>query len=210
MSTLEVIGSLLTAVGTIAVAVLAIWGDWFRAIFAPAKLAIEPHNLVGDLTTFSDPPGLVFTGSRRVYFYHLKVVNRRPWVNPKNCRVLLKSISKRGPDGEFHPIPMSVPLQFTWAPAESTPTVVNIGDEAIFDFGRLTEHNPRFVPSLYSFSNNFLGIVGANEAIRYSLQVVSDTYISNIFQVFEVAWDGKWDEHVDKMKMHLVIKEIAG
>ena len=65
------------------------------------------------------------------------------------------------------------------------------------------------MPSLYSYPNNFLGIVGPNEAIRYSLQVVSDIYISSKYQVFEVAWDGVWDEHIDKMAIHLNIKEVT-
>jgi hypothetical protein len=111
------------AIGTVAVAILAIWGDWFRARFAPALLVLEPHNLTGDLTQFNPIPGITMTGPRRVYFYHLKVVNKRRWISPKNCRVLLKSMSKRGPDGDFRPIPMPVPLQFVWAPAEITPAL---------------------------------------------------------------------------------------
>lgn len=208
MQLLELIGSILTAIGTVVVAVLAIWGDWFRARFAPAKLVIEPHNLQGDLTTFSNPPGITLPGSRRVYFYHLKVVNHRRWVNPRNCRVLLKAISKRGPDGEYHPLAMSVPLQFVWSPSEVTPPVITIEDEHVFDFGSISEVGTKFVPSLYSTSNNFLGFVEKNESIRYSLQIVSDGFISDGYQVFEVSWDGNWDGDKEKMQQHLRIKEI--
>ena len=41
-----------TAFGTIAVAVTAIWGGWFRSKLAPAKLALVEHTPEGDPTTF--------------------------------------------------------------------------------------------------------------------------------------------------------------
>ena len=40
----------LTAFGTIAVAVAAIWGDWFRSVLAPARLTLIGHTLEGDPT----------------------------------------------------------------------------------------------------------------------------------------------------------------
>lgn len=132
---IEIIIAALTAIGTLAVAVLAIWGDWFRAKFAPGKLTIEIHNHAGDLTHLTLPNG----GLMHTYFFHLKIVNKRHWISPKNCRVLLQAMSKRGPDNEFHPIPMAVPLQFVWAPAEITPPVVTIHHKQIIDFGIMTE-----------------------------------------------------------------------
>ena len=117
-------------------------------------------------------------------------------------------MSKRGPDGIFHPLPMSVPSQIVWAPAEITPPVISIDDMHILDFGRLPEANPVFSPVLYSYANNFMGQVGPNEAIRYSLQIVSDKFISKNYQVFEVAWDGNWGDSKEKMKNHLTIREI--
>jgi hypothetical protein len=200
----------LTAIGTIAVAVLAIWGDWFKARFAPAKLKIVRDEPLGDLTHLSDERGAPLPAPNRLYFYHLKVVNKRRWVSPKNCRVLLKTMSIRGPDGIFHPIPMAVPLHFVWAPAEITPALVAIEDEQVFDFGLVTEKAKVFIPRLYSMSNNFQGIVAVNQAIRYSLQIVSDTYVSPRYQVFEVAFDGVWTPDRLEMQNHLRIREIEG
>jgi len=201
---IEIIVAALTAIGTLAVAVLAIWGDWFRAKFAPGKLAIEIHNLTGDLTHLKLPNG----GLMHTYFFHLKIVNKRHWISPKNCRVLLQAMSKRGPDNEFHPIPMAVPLQFVWAPAEITPPVVTIHHKQILDFGIMTEGEQKFVPKLYSYSNNFRGVIAAGEAIRYSLEIVSDAYVSEKYQVFEVAFDGVWSANPTEMQNHLRIREI--
>lgn len=201
----------LAALGTIAVAILAIWGDWWRARCAPAKLVLAPHNnLTGSLTTIGEPmPGGGFRNVRNAYFFHLKVVNEKPWIVPRNCRVLLKAMSQRGPDGDFRPIPMAVPLQYVWAPSETTPPVLSVEDEQALDFGRLIEGEDAFRPVLYSRTNNFQGDVKAKEAMRYSLQIVSDKFVAQQYQVFEVAWDGVWSNNPEQMRtQHLVIKEI--
>lgn len=199
----------LTAVGTILVAVLAIWGDWIRYKLLPAKLTIELHNVVGDLTLITRPFINPAPPPSRVYFYHLKVVNKRRWVSPQNCRVLLKAISKRGPNGIFYPVSMSVPLQFVWAPSEITPPVITIEKEQILDLGMAVEGTGTFVPRLYSVSHNFAGNVGAGEAVRYSLEIVSSSFVSKKYQVIEVAYDGKWSDDRNEMQAHLRIREIA-
>ena len=188
------------AFGTVAVAVLAIWGEWFRSILAPPKLTILPHTLEGDPTISSN--------GVRLMFYHLRVVNERRWLPARNCRVLLKSVSRRGPDGLFHPAAMAVPLQFVWAPAEITPPVITLVNEQILDFGFVPENTDRFAPSLYSYSNNFQGYVGPSEAVRFHLQIEATNFSSDRYQVFEVAWDGRWSHEPQIVAQHLRIREV--
>lgn len=197
----------LTAAGTIAVAILAIWGDWFRHIFAPRKLKLVLRDPKGDLTNFS-VPGIVVTGPTRIYYYHLVAINERRWLTPKNCRVVLKAVHKRGPDGHFHQLALAIPLLYVWAPAEFTPPVITIEDEAPLDFGSLPEAGSRFAPRFYGTPNNFEGTVAKDEVLRYSLQVVADGFVSKQYQVFEVAWNGNWDADREKMSRNLVIREI--
>jgi hypothetical protein len=115
------------AFGTVAVAVLAIWGDWLRSKLAPLSLILVEHTPRGD-------PALFATGTR-VMFYHLKVVNRRRWLPAQNCRVMLMGFSRRDPSGMFQPLSLSVPQQFVWAPAESTPPSITLLKEQVLDFG---------------------------------------------------------------------------
>lgn len=190
----------LIALGTIAVAIIAIWGDFIRSKFAPPKLAIQPHNLRGTVTRYTNGP--------RVLYYHLKLFNLRPWLSCKNCRVLLKAIYRRGPDNQFSPLSVPVPPQFVWAPAEFTPTVITITREHIIDFGALAEGSDSFRPVLYFYPNDFQGFVHANEAVRYSLEILADGYASARYQVFEVAWDGNWTDNLDDMSRSLTIREI--
>jgi len=189
------------AFGTIAVALLAIWGDWIRSKLAPAKLVIQLHTPEGDPTT--DVNG------SRLMFYHMKVVNQRPWLPALNCRVLLRGLTKRGPDSFFHPVPMAVPTQFVWAPAEITPPVITVVREQILDFGIVGEGQAMFVPRLYSVANNFQGLVGANEAVRFQLQIEASNFSASTYQVFEVAWDGQWSFAPATMAQHLRIREIG-
>lgn len=196
---------ILGVVGPLMIAAAAIWGNWLRAKLAPAKLIIEPHNLRGDPTIFGDSKSGQTT---RVMFFHLKVVNKRPWLNVDNCRVLLKGLSRRGPDGGFYPVPMSIPIQFVWAPAEITPPVVTVVKDQIIDLGFITEGNDKFFPRLFTYPNNFQGFVGKDEAVRYHMEIEGTNFASSRYQVFEVAWDGIWDYEPEKMQHHIRINEI--
>ncbi len=197
----------LVAVGTLAVAILAIWGARIRSVLAPPMLVIEPHNLSGDPTELrrvDQPQGQ----GNRVLYFHLKVVNKRPWLPVENCSVFLRGLSRRGPDGMFHPVQMHVPLQYVWAPAEITPPTVTLTKEQVLDFGHLIEGADKFVPVLYSYSHNFQGTVGRGEALRYQLEVRGSNFSSKRYQVFEVAWDGNWSYIPTDMEQHLRIREI--
>ena len=191
---------LLTAIGTIAVAVIAIWGDWIKTKLTPPRLKIIVLNTRGELTKFSN--------GTRVIFYHLKVINSRPWTIAKNCKVLLKAISKELPSGQFQNQPLNTNPSFIWTPAEITPQAINLAKEQAFDFGFLQENDQEFRPVINITPNNFQGFVKANQKIRFSLQTYADNYISEKYQVFEVAWNGNWSDNMDTMAQNLTIREI--
>src|SRR4051812_15259495 len=106
------------AVGTIAVAVLAIWGDQLKAILVPHRLQLLPHNLRGQPTKFQN--------GKRVIYYHLQVKNGRRFRTAHKVRVMLVGYARRGPSGEYREIPMLVPFQLAWAPQGITPTEATI------------------------------------------------------------------------------------
>jgi hypothetical protein len=194
------------AVGTVAVAVLAIWGDWIRARVAPPKLVLDDHDFVGNLAVIrrKDQSDL------KAIYYHLRVVNRRRWISVEDCVVLLCGVSRRGVDGSFYPLPMTVPAQFMWAPAEFTPTRVTVTKDQILDFGRITEGDTAFRPLLYWQSNSFEGIVEKNQVLRYHLEIRGKNFVSPHYQVFEVSWDGGWSHVPAEMSAkHLHISEVT-
>lgn len=191
---------LITAIGTITVAVIAIWGDWLKAKLTPPKLKIEPLNTRGEITKFSN--------GTRVIFYHFKVVNSRPWIIAKNCKVLLKGIYKELPSGQFQNLPFNTNPSFIWTPAEITPQAINLVKEHAFDFGFLAENSSEFSPVLNVFPNNFQGFVGVGQKVRFSLQPSADNFLTEKYQVFEVAWNGQWTDNLENMIQNITIREI--
>jgi len=197
---IDMIFTALTAVGTLAVAVAAIWGDWLRSWLAAPHVEIELHNPRATLTRFTD--------GRRVIYYHLKATNTRRWAVARNCRVILTTIYLREGDQEFRAAPIPVPPQFVWAPAELTPIVVDLSGEHVIDFGRITEHAGLFEPVLYSYANDFKGLLGPNQAIRYELQAFSGGSPLGPSVIYEVEWNGQWSDSLDTMAQNLAITPI--
>lgn len=190
----------LTAIGTVAVAILAIWGNYFKYRLVPPKIIIKPSNTKGIVTKF--------TNGTRVIYYHLEVHNIRSWSTARSCHVKLRGISRKLTNGDFKNLPLPVTPSFIWAPAELTPPVINLSNEQTLDFGRLVENEDHFSPILNIYANNFDGYVKKNECVRYSLEVVAEGFKTNRLQVFEVAWNGQWSDNLDIMANNLIIKEI--
>jgi hypothetical protein len=205
MSTTDIVNVIINgfiAIGTIFVAILAIWGDSIRAKFNGPKLSLVPHNnLRGSVVSLSNGQPSIF--------YHLKVVNKRSTVNATNCRVLLKRIWRKVPNGEFQEVSLTVPLTFVWAPAESTPPYINLRKEQVLDFGCVIEGQDRFRPVLLSYTNNFQGFVRVGEIVRFGLEIVSDNFVSPHLQVFQIAWNGQWSDNLDVMAQNLQIQEVS-
>jgi hypothetical protein len=204
MSTSECVNTIINgsmAIGTIVVAILAIWGDSIRAKFNGPKLSLVPLNLKGLVVPLSD-------GKLSIY-YHLKVENKRSTINATNCRVNLKKILRKGPNGDFLDERLIVPLTFKWGPSEITPLYVNLRKEQVLDFGIAIQGEDHFRPVLHSYTNNFKGLVRKGEVFRFGLEIVSDNFVSPKLQVFEVAWNGQWSEDLEIMAQNLQIQEIS-
>jgi len=200
MEYLQLAAFFLTALGTIAVAVLAIWGDKVRELLAGPKVSFFLRDQAASFT---------YTGeqNKRAY-WHIDVVNHRKWSPVKKIRLLLTGIEKKGADGALYHQPLPVPVQLTWAHPqfhELSPTIVA---RDVCDLGYLEQGADRFVPSLYIVPNNFKGFVMKGEAVRLALSAYADNYASASALVLEIAWDGEWGEDVTEMRRHLVINQV--
>ena len=174
----------LTAVGTLFVAILAIYGSWFRAKFAAPKMRLVVRDTGGDIRIIARK-----SGSKAIYFC-LHVENRRSWAMAKNCKVILRAVHRRVPIGAFYQEPLTVPLQYQWPPGlYSVCDVQNIKQDAVLDFGRIVEKGVKFEPALRGESNNFNVFAKEKKVVRYSLQIVADNFTSQKFQVFRSGMD---------------------
>jgi hypothetical protein len=198
---LDTLASWFTAIGTVAVAIMAIWGDAIRSRVAGPRLTITLRPR-GDANPRND-------GTRSIY-HHVIVENNHGWSAAEAVRVLVVDIAKRGPDGSFFPQPPITPLQLSWAfPQfqEILPTIPSSGPARTCDLGYLDEGSQRFRLSTYIFPNNFPGAIIAGEAIRVVLIAAAQNGQSRRLHV-EISWDGKWSNDLDEMQRHLVVKEV--
>ena len=124
---LTIIIQAIAAIGTLLIAILALWGGWIKFKFFGPKLAISLYHTEGDLTYITDgTPGR---------YYKLRVSNRRKWAPAKNVRVMLKKVFKPAADGAWSIQPFSGPLQMTWQ--WFPPQYQTIGPDQICTFGNL-------------------------------------------------------------------------
>ena len=189
------------AVGTILVAVSAIWGERLRSWFAGPKLDVK----------LKDPRGYVIrlaNGDRAIY-YHIQVENRRRWAPAKRVRVLCTGVSKRGAGGRFVQQPWIIPLQLTWAFPQFHELLPNIPAEDVCDLGFVNEKRSAFDLSTYVRPNDFSGSISAHEAMRVTLIPSADNFTPKSPYVLEVSWDGKWSDNLEEMRKHLLIEEVA-
>lgn len=201
-SNIEKAASVFTALGTVAVAIIAVWGDWIKSKIASPILELALVNRSDQTTTTA--------GLQRIY-HHILVRNKRRWSPAKNVRVMIRQVSKKGPDGSFFAEHLVLPLQLTWAFPATHELLPTIGPEDKCDLGSLEQAAPGqsglFKLSTYIWPNNFHGVVQANETLRVELIAFSQESESKPLFV-EISWDGKWSSDREEMQRHLVVKEV--
>lgn len=191
------------ALGTVAVAILAIWGDWVRSrrwTFAGPKLEIALHEK-GVVTSGRD-------GTGRDFFRHIKIVNKRQWNTARHVAIMCTAIEKKVVDGTFMSEPWVVPLQLIWSGPfhEQHP---NVRKEETCDLGivgeRGTEFGLRFYHPQFPLPT---ASIQKGQAMRVSLKACADNFTSPQPYVIEISWDGKWTDNLEETQKHLVIKKM--
>ena len=198
-SLLTTILEIFIAIGTVAVAILAIWGDWFRDRFAGPKLELSLRSSRGNLTTMN---------GRQALYYHLAVQNHRKWSLAKGVQIMIRGIWRKAADGTFKAETLAAEIPLTWAFPQFSPINPPIRDSRICDLGFLAQDAAHYQPSLYFYPNNFTGNVGKNDSVRFGIGITAENFTSKVLFVVEVSWDGTWSTDLDQMERHLVIKEI--
>lgn len=197
---INTVASVFVAIGTVAVAILAIWGDPIKDHFRGPRLCLRLVDPKGDLTVRGD--------GRKTYYYHVKVRNQRGRNVAKAVRVVLQGISRRTASGEFVNYPLAYRLPMAWAPFEQSDTERTIVDESTCDLGNLMQADEAFRPSLIRTPNNFRGLVEKDCCVRFELVASGQNVFFPMPAVFEVSWDGQWTENQEDMHRHLVIRQV--
>ena len=198
LDVISTIAKVFAAIGTVTVAILAIWGDKVRAAIAGPKLELELQDARGNLT--------VRDNQKKTVYYHIRLTNKRRWSPAKHVRVLITGIEKKRPDGTYFPEPLIAPLQLTWAFPQFHELRPTIATSDVCDLGCLDEDAQRFTIPLYVRPNNFRGYVEPGQSMRVSIVASAHNYESKSPLVLEISWDGIWSSDMDELQRHLVIK----
>ena len=194
---------LAVAIGTIAVAILAIWGDRVRHLLGLGpRLNLVLHDPSGELISMPEGDGSV-TPAR---YYHVRVSNSHRWIQATNVRVVVVGLARPAADGSLTAEPLIGPLQLMWRFSSYHATFSIVGPDDICDLGYL-KHGEHFRLTPYVSPTNFPGSLNANERMQVELRAVADNAESQSICI-EVSWDGKWIEDTIEMGRHLVVKEV--
>lgn len=170
--------------------------DWFLGPRLSLKLVSES----GDLTLRS--------AVVKVYYYHLRVSNKKRRIPAQGTKVVVQRIAKRTPSGSFVQEPLVFPLQLQWTPAEPGEAERTVVHESTCDFGYIGQNDEYFCPAMRLLPNNFRGVVRKDECARFEVVATGQNIFSLQSVIFEVSWDGQWTENQEEMKRHLVIREV--
>ncbi len=195
---LHMVAEIGTALGTLLVAVAAIWGDPIRAWLVGPKLSLCLRDSRGER--------IDLTGGRPARYYHLAVANSRRSAIAHNVRVVLVAVSRPAADGEIASEPLSGPVQLTWQHGHALPQFATIGPPANADLGFVVRADVFTLCPLFKPNNLDITLRGGDRMVVDAL-AVSDETESPLLRL-EIAWDGSWSEDAAQMARHLVIKEL--
>lgn len=186
-----------SAFGTIAVCIIALWADYFRNLFASPKLKIVFQNIDGELIE-----------NNTQLIYHLKVINERKWALARNTRVVLHSIHRKNENGNYIATKLNIKTSFKWSPYPIAPYYIDLLDEHEFDFGILYKDEKTFQPCTHFTPVSLHPEIQANQTVRYDIRVIADNYYSKKPFIIEVTWNGKFSIDIKEMKKNINFLKI--
>ena len=192
------------AIGTLAVAVTAIWGQRIaHAIGLGPSLRLELVDALGELIISRSGDG----SSSELRYYHVRVSNAHRWAQATNVRVVITAISKPSADGTLARQALVGPLQLMWRFSNFHPQYSIVGPDDIADIGHVTP-GLGFTLTPFVFPNNFTGSLHPHEQMRVELRAVADNGESQAL-CLDISWDGAWSTDTLTMATHLVVKTPA-
>jgi hypothetical protein len=191
------------AIGTLAVAVVAIWGDWMRHLFGIGpRLRLILHDPEGELITTGWRGGKPAT----YRYYHLRVSNSHKWAQATNVRIVLTSLAKSSRAGQMAEQPLSGPLQLEWRFSQFHPQFSVVGPDDTCDLAHVVQDGGLDLATIVRPKNLELVLRGQGEMIM-EVKAIADNAESKPLHL-GISWDGLWSDDPLEMQSHLVVKEM--
>ncbi len=185
------------AVGTWAVAVVAIWGDWIRGLLFKPLLKLRLLSPTGEYVEQFARDSRI--GSR---YYHLRVSNAKRTL-ARDVQVLLTSLDIPGPDGapQRH-WTGAVPLTWKHPQLHGLTRDIGLGTEADIDLFFVRADGLQLLPMLIpnNLQSTFLG-----ETHFWVTAIARGLDGASVQLRLKVDWDGHWNRADSEMQKHLTI-----
>jgi hypothetical protein len=177
-----------TAVGTVAVAVLAIWGDHIRAWLDPPQLVLGP----GSLSVLVNA-----NNGRKQRYYLIRVRNKRRPRPAHEVRPMLTCLEERENDG-FNKL-FTERLFLQWDRQESLWPELTVGTDAFFSLFFIQDDGLLEFTS----SSSLVHFPAQHQAGTYraTVQAISEETDSKQYQV-TIHWSGGWHDGNAEIKPH--------
>jgi len=198
---IEILAALLTGIGTILLALVAVWGDLIRYWLAGAQLNVRLNDSCGNFGERGD--------KKKACYFHVIVRNRRLWSPARDVRVRIEQLKMRQPDDNYIPVSLVYALPLWWTPKELQDIQRTIATQETCDLGNLVEGEDRFRLATAYSPLNVQNYVKAGEAIRVRIVASGQNVTSSAPLSLEIAWDGKFPTSKDDVPKHLVVKQVA-
>jgi hypothetical protein len=171
----------LTALGTLAVAVIAIWQDQIIGRLNPIKGEIRRSNFEGKE---EGTPQMTY------HTYHVRAVATRPNRPLRGCAIVFRQVNRISNDGTVNGSIYPVWRQLPWAPVERTESKVIIATEQEADLGRYHLQKDLFEILFYRQGGEFDPYVHRGQCAKIFFHLRADNLLQDIASIVTVDMSG--------------------
>jgi hypothetical protein len=194
---------LAVASGTLLAVVAALFGEKLKSWWFSPDLHLELANPNGSKTIQdiqSNPPQRL--PSR---WYHLRVSNKKKWPLAHGVQVYLTRIEEPGPGDEYEVSWLGeVPLR--WMHQEVQPIARVVGPSYPCDFCSITKDDGLSLWPLIQPNNYQWNSLQGRRRMKLHVEARAEERVSKTY-VYEILWDGQWEDGDAEMAKHFKIRE---
>ena len=171
----------LTAIGILAVAVIAIWQDQIIDRFNPVRGEIRRSNFEGKE---EGTPQMTY------HTYHVRAVATRPNRPLRGCAIVFRQVNRIVKEGTVNGSIYPVWRQLPWAPIERTETRVTVASEQEADLGKYHLQKDMFEILYYRQGGEFDPFVHRGQTAKIFFHLRADNLLRDIASVVTVDMTG--------------------
>jgi hypothetical protein len=192
------------AIATLAVAFIAVFGDWIRSNLFHPKLKLKLLKPLGELTDISLTAPDGSTRTEKCRMFHVRVSNEARWPQATHVQVLLLRLEEVGPDGKLQ-IKWTGDVPMRWLLQEIHPLFRTVGREAVCDVLTVIKDKWLELGCLVT-PNNLPARRTQPTNMVVTLQARSNEGNSPILRL-RIAWDGARMDGAQEMAQYLKVTE---